>query len=452
MPGEIIRPGDARFDEARAVWNGLIDRRPAVILRPTDATGVAAGVCFARDRGLLLAVRGGGHNSAGTGVCSDGVVIDLSAMRRVSVDPQARTVHAQGGALLGDLDRETTRYGLAVSGGIISHTGIGGLTLGGGFGWISRKHGYSVDNLLSAQVVTADGYIVRASAAERADLFWGLRGGGGNFGVITEFEFRAAPIGTEVFSGLLVKRFDDLPRYGAFHREYVRRLPDDLTVWMVIRKAPPLPFLPAGVHGQLVVIVPFVPLGDRARGEALIEPLRQVSLSHGELIGMHPWTTWQSLFDPLVSHGARNYWKSHHVSDLPDPCVAVVREFAGTMPSDECEVFITHMEGSPSRVADDVTAFGHRTMPFILNIHTRWRRPDDDTRCLGWARDFHTATRPFAHGVYVNFLSDEGEDRVREAYPPQVLSRLVQVKTAWDPDNLFRVNQNIKPSARASHA
>jgi FAD/FMN-containing dehydrogenase len=452
LPGEIVGPGDTRYDEARAVWNGYIDRRPAVIVRPVDAAGVSAAVSFARNHGLPLAVRGGGHNSAGTGVCDDGLVIDLSAMRRVSVDPQARTVRVQGGALLADVDRETTKHGLAVSGGIVSETGIGGLTLGGGFGWISRKHGYSVDNLTGAEVVTADGHIVHASERDRADLFWGLRGGGGNFGVVTEFEFNAASIGTEVFSGLLVKRAEDLPRYMAFQRDYVRRLPDDMTVWMVIRKAPPLPFLPESVHGQLVMVVPFVYLGDRARGEELIEPLRQASPSHGEMIGMHPWTTWQSLFDPLVAPGARNYWKSHHLQDLSSGFIDCALDAASKLPTNECELFITHMEGAPSRVAEDATAFGHRTPPFSLNIHTRWRQPSDDARCLQWVRDLHAAAKPFSHGVYVNFISEEGEDRVRDAYSPHVWDRLVQVKTAWDPDNVFRVNQNIKPSTRASHA
>jgi FAD/FMN-containing dehydrogenase len=452
MPGDILGPGDARYDEARAVWNGFIDRRPAAIVRPADAAGVAAAVVFARNHGLTLAVRGGGHNSAGFGVCENGLVIDLSAMRRVSVDPQARTVRAQGGALLSDVDRETTKHGLAVSGGIVSHTGVGGLTLGGGFGWISRKHGFSVDNLVAAEVVTADGQVVRASESERPDLFWGLRGGGGNFGVVTEFRFKAAQIGTEVFSGLIVKRAEDLPRYMAFQRDYVRRLPDEMTVWMVVRKAPPLPFLPESVHGKLVLVVPFVYLGDRARGETLIEPLRQASPSHGEMIGMHPWTTWQSLFDPLVAHGARNYWKSHHLQDMSDGFIDCALDAAEKLPTDECELFLTHMEGAASRVPEEATAVGHRTPPFSLNIHTRWRQPADDERCLQWVRDFHTAAKPFARGVYVNFISEEGEDRVRDAYAPQVWSRLVQVKTAWDPDNVFRVNQNIKPSARASHA
>lgn len=451
--GEIVQPGDATYDAARAVWNGYVDKRPALLVRPVDRQGVSATIGFARENGLLLAVRGGGHNSAGTGVCDEGVVIDLGAMRGVSVDPMTGIVRVQGGALLSDVDAATSAHGLAISSGIISHTGVGGLTLGGGFGWISRRHGLSIDNLVAADVVTADGRTVTASDTEHPDLFWGLRGGGGNFGVVTEFTFRSAPIGTAVYSGLIVKRFADARAYIQFHRDYVRGLPDEATVWMVVRKAPPLPFLPPDVHGQLVVVVPFVYLGDPAEGERLIAPVRSATPSAGEAIGMNPWPAWQAGFDPLVAHGARNYWKSHHFVGLPDGCVDRILEFAERMPSDECEVFVPHMEGAPSRVPEDATAFAHRTQPFAFNIHTRWRDRADDERCLEWVRAFHAATQPFARGVYVNFISGgEGEPRVQEAYTPAVWQRLVQVKTSWDPENVFRVNQNVRPLARAAGA
>jgi FAD/FMN-containing dehydrogenase len=451
--GEIVKPGDASYDTARAVWNGYVDGRPALLVRPSDAQDVSTAIGFARENGLLIAIRGGGHNSAGTGVCNEGLVIDLGSLRGVSVDSATRSVRAQGGALLSDVDVATSAHGLAVPAGIVSHTGVGGLTLGGGFGWISRRHGLSVDNLLSAEVVTADGQIVSASDREHPDLFWGLRGGGGNFGVVTEFTFRAAPIGTHVYSGLIVKRFEDAHRYIAFHRDFVRGLPDEATVWMVVRKAPPLPFLPADVHRQLVVVVPFVYLGEQADGERLLAPLRSVTPSVGEAIGMNPWAGWQAGFDPLVSHGARNYWKSHHFVDLPEACIECILEYAETMPSDECEVFVPHMEGAPSRVPEEATAFAHRRQPFGFNIHTRWRNSDDDERCLAWVRAFHTATRPFARGVYVNFISGgEGEARVQDAYTPPVWRRLVEVKTTWDPENVFRVNQNIRPHGRAAGA
>jgi len=263
---------------------------------------------------------------------------------------------------------------------------------------------------------------------------------------VTAFEFKCAEIGTEVYSGLIVKDFNNASEYMRFHREYVRTLPDEMTVWMVARHAPPLPFLPDAVHGKMVVIVPFVWLGDPAEGEKHIQPIRDKTETLGEGVGMHPWVGWQSGFDALVDHGARNYWKSHHLKDLSDPCIEKIVDFAGRLPSQECEVFIPHMEGAPSRVAEGQTAFAHRNTPFVLNIHTRWQDTHDDEKCLTWAREFHEGTQAFAQGVYVNFLSQEGEDRIKEAYTGDVWNRLVDVKNKWDPQNRFHMNQNIKPS------
>jgi FAD/FMN-containing dehydrogenase len=445
--GEVLIPGDSGYDEARKIWNGMFDRKPALIARCVGTSDVVAAVNAARENNLLLSVKGGGHNSAGTAVCDGGMMIDLSRMRRAWTDVKSGTVRVDGGALLGDLDFETQIHGMAVPAGIISHTGVGGLALGGGFGWISRRHGLSVDNLLSAEVVTADGSVVTASASENPDLFWGIRGGGGNFGIVTSFEFRCARIGKEIFGGMIVKKFDDAKAYLRFHRDYVRKLPDEMTVWLVVRHAPPLPFLPKEVHGKMVVIVPFVHLGDQAGGQDLIKPIRDFSIAHGEHIGMIPWTGWQAGFDGLVTHGARNYWKSHNLKNLSDPCIDRILDFAGRMPTDECEVFIPHMEGAPSRVAESQTAYAYRKVPFVLNLHTRWRNASDDAKCLAWAKDFHAATQEFAEGVYVNFLSAEGDERVKEAYTKQVWDRLVQVKNKYDPRNIFRMNQNIKPTA-----
>ena len=443
--GTILVEEDHGYESARKIWNGMFDKRPLAIARCVTTSDVVAAVNFARENNLLTAVRGGGHNSAGKAVCDDGIVIDLSLMRRVLVDKKAKTARVDGGALLGDVDSETQLHGLAVSAGIISHTGVGGLTLGGGFGWISRKYGLSIDNLISAEVVTATGDVLTASENENPELFWGLRGGGGNFGIVTSFEFGCADIGGEVFAGLIVKRFEDAESYMRFHRDYVRTLPDEMTVWMVARHAPPLLFLPEDVHGRMVVIVPFVWLGEQEKGEQLIKPICEATPSHGEYMGRMPWTGWQSGFDGLVSHGARNYWKSHHLTELSDDCITQIVQYAGSMPTDECEVFIPHMEGKPSRIAEMETAFAHRYTPFVLNIHTRWRELADDSRCLQWAREFHEATEPFAQGVYVNFLSDEGQNRVRDAYSDKVWDRLVQVKKSYDPDNFFRLNQNIEP-------
>ncbi|RMD65734.1 FAD-binding oxidoreductase [Candidatus Parcubacteria bacterium] len=349
--------------------------------------------------------------------------------------------------MLSEVDAATQEHGLAVSAGIVSHTGVAGLTLGGGFGWISRKHGFSVDNLLSAEVVTADGQLRTASPEENPDLFWGLRGGGGNFGVVTSFNFQCADIGTEVYSGLIVHRFEDAREYMQFHAEYVRSLPDEMTAWVVIRHAPPLPFLDESVHGKMVVIVAFVYLGPPQKGEKLIQPIRDFGQPHAAAAGMHPWTAWQSGFDGLNAHGARNYWKSHHLNDLSSACIDKILEYAANLPTEQCEVFIPHMEGAPSRVPENETAYSFRKAPFLLNIHTRWENPEDDERCISWARKFFEETRPFARGVYVNFLGDEGKQRVREAYTPEVWERLVQLKNKYDPDNLFRMNQNIQPSA-----
>ncbi len=444
--GSVLQAGVHGYEQARQIWNGMFDKRPAIIARCVGTSDVVKAVNFARDNDLEISVKGGGHNSAGTAVCDDGLMIDLSLMRRVSVDREKKTARVDGGCLLGDVDYETQLHGLAVSAGIISHTGVGGLALGGGFGWISRKYGLSVDNLLSAEVVTANGQLVTASENENPDLFWGLRGGGGNYGIVTSFEFKCADIGQEVFSGLIVKDFNDAKEYMQFHRDYVRTLPDEMTVWLVVRHAPPLPFLPDTVHGKLVVIVPFVWLGKPDEGEKLIKPIRDATKSLGEGFGNQPWVDWQSGFDGLVNHGARNYWKSHHLKDLSDPCLDQVIKFAGKLPSEECEIFIPHMEGAPSRTNNNETAFAHRTTPFVINIHTRWQKSEDDERCLQWAREFHEGTRDFASGVYVNFLSQEGDARIKEAYTEDVWKRLVAVKNKWDPLNRFHMNQNIKPT------
>ncbi len=444
--GEILFPDDKGYEASRKIWNGMFDRRPTIITRCVGTSDVINAVNFARDQQLLIAVKGGGHNSAGKAVCDDGVMIDLSLMRRVLVDKENRTATVDGGCLLGDVDYETQLYGMAVSAGIVSHTGVGGLTLGGGFGWISRKEGLTIDNLISAEVVTASGELLTASAEANQDLFWGIRGGGGNFGIVTSFKVRCAQIGTEVYSGMMVKKFEDAKKYIKFHRDYVRKLPDEMTVWMVVRHAPPLPFLPEDVHGKMVVVVPFVWLGDPAKGEELIKPLRDFTEQLGEAIGMNPWVGWQSGFDGLVQHGARNYWKSHHMKELPDECIDKILEFSNTMPTDECDIFIPHMEGAPSLVPEGDTAFAHRKTPFVLNIHTRWQNDNEDNTCMAWAREFHKATEPFAQGVYVNFLSDEGDDRVKDAYTNDVWKRLVKVKNKYDPNNLFHMNQNIKPS------
>jgi len=446
IKGDVVAPSSMEYDEARKIWNGMFDKKPALISRCQTAEDVVESIRFAKMHDLEIAVRSGGHNSAGTGSVDGGIVIDLSPMNSVVVDPSDNTVSVGGGCLLSDVDAATQKYGLAIPAGIISHTGVGGLTLGGGFGWLSRKYGFSIDNLLGADVVTAEGTIVHASADENPDLFWGLRGGGGNFGVVTNFKFKGAKIGNEVYSGVMIKSFDDAREFLKFHREYVRSLPDEMTIWLVFRHAPPLPFLAEEYHWKLVIVVAFSYVGDQEKGKALMQPLRDLGKTLGEGSGMNPYSAWQTTFDALVSHGARNYWKSHNLKGIPDDAIELIIEYAQKMPTKECEIFIPHMEGAPSRVAPDATAYSFRTQPFVMNVHTRWQEAKDDERCMKWARELYEATTPFSQGVYVNFISDKEAERAREAYTDEVWKRLKTVKKRWDPTNLFHINMNITPN------
>jgi FAD/FMN-containing dehydrogenase len=424
----------------------MIDRRPAIIARAADTSDVIRGVIFARDHGLALAIRGGGHNVAGLATCEGGLVLDLSRMRRAEVDPARRRATIEAGALLSDLDAATQAHGLATPLGINSTTGVAGLTLGGGFGWLSRKYGLTIDNLESAEVVTAAGDLVRASATEHPDLFWAIRGGGGNFGVVTRFVFRLHPVGPDVLSGLIVYAAADAKKVLHGYREFAAEAPDDLCVWGVLRLAPPLPFLPAEAHGRGMLALPFLYAGDSKEGEALIEPLRRLATPIGAHVGLQPYTSWQQTFDPLLAKGARNYWKSHNFTSLDDGLLDVVVDFAGDLPSPQCEIFIAALGGAASRPLPDSAAYAHRDVNFIMNVHARWDSPAEDETCIAWARAFLQAAAPFATGgVYVNFLTaDEGE-RVRAAYGPNH-ARLSEVKRHYDPNNLFQINQNIQPA------
>jgi FAD/FMN-containing dehydrogenase len=444
--GEILLPNDGAYESARKIWNATIDKHPTVIARCATTSDVVHAVNFARDNGLLLAVRGGGHNIAGNAMCDDGIVIDLSQMKTARVDPGARRVTIEGGATLADLDAATQAHGLATPVGINSTTGVAGLTLGGGFGWLSRKHGMTVDNLESAEVVTATGEVVRASATERPDLFWALRGGGGNFGVVTRFEFRLHPVGPDVLSGLIVYPISEAKSVLQQYRDFVSKAPEELAVWAVLRQAPPLPFLPERVHGKEMIALALIYAGDPKQGEPLIEPLRKFGTPLGEHVGVQPYVAWQQAFDPLLTPGARNYWKSHNFSTLKDGLFDAVIEYIGKLPSPQCEIFFGAIGGATTRPAPDSAAYAHRDAQFVMNVHGRWENPADDKRCIGWARDFFNASAPFASGgVYVNFLTADEGDRVRSAYGPNY-DRLAQVKRKYDPVNLFRVNQNIQPA------
>jgi len=445
VKGKVILPTDPGYNEARKIWNAMIDRRPAVIVQCAYAADVPHAIFFARDNGLEISIRGAGHNITGNAVCDDGVMIDLSKMRNVHVDAEKRLAHVEPGATLGDVDKATQAHGLATPLGINSTTGIAGLTLGGGFGWLTRKYGMTVDNLVSAEMVTADGGQIRVSDKENTELFWAIRGGGGNFGVVTRFEFKLYPVGPEIIAGLLVFPFDQARQVLMKYREFAISAPEEINVWVILRKAPPLPFLPANVHGKEVVVLAVFYAGDNTEAQKLIEPMRSFGDAHGEHIGAQPYAQWQQTFDPLVTPGARNYWKSHNFSGLSDGALDSIIQFAGKLPTPQCEIFLALIAGASNRISADATAYGHRDTKIVLNVHGRWDDAADDKRCVVWARDFFKASAPYASaGAYVNFMTEDEADRIAAAYGSN-FARLAQIKRKHDPGNIFHLNQNIKP-------
>jgi FAD/FMN-containing dehydrogenase len=422
LKGEMLDRRAPDYDEARAIWNAMIDRKPGLIVRCREAADVVHAVNFARDNGLLLSVRGGGHNIAGSAVCDGGIVIDV--------------------------DKATQAFGLAIPTGINSTTGIAGLTLGGGFGWLTRKYGLTIDSLIAAEVVTADGELRRASATENQDLFWALRGGGGNFGVVTAFEFRLSPAGPEVYAGLIVHPFADAQEVLKAFRQALEAAPDELTCWTVMRQAPPLPFLPADWHGKEVLVLALCYCGRVENGEQAVAPLRRIGKPIASHLGPSPYVGWQQAFDPLLTPGARNYWKSHDLADLSDAAIKILVEAVRHLPGPECEIFTAHVGGAAGRISADATAFPQRKSHFVMNVHARWRDPSLDQTCIGWARNLFAAMSPHAAGTaYVNFMPGDESERVESAYGAN-FGRLAQTKRLYDPSNLFRMNQNVKPSDR----
>lgn len=444
--GPLIGADSPAYDEARTIWNAMIDKRPGLIARCTETADIVQCVRFARKHGLLIAVRGGGHGIAGTAMCEGGLVIDVSPMKAARVDPERRRVTIEAGATLAEIDAATQPYGLAAPVGINSTTGLAGLTLGGGFGWLSRKYGMTIDNLISAEVVTAAGEVVRASATEHPDLFWAIRGGGGNFGVVARFELELHPVGPEVLCGLIVYSLDEAEPVLRQYRGFAESAPDELSVWVVMRKAPPLPFLPAQAHGTDMLALALMYAGDPARGEPMVEPLRRFGAPLGEHVGLQPFAAWQRAFDPLLTPGARNYWKTHNLITLDDGFLGAAAEYAGKLPSAQCEIFLGAIGGATARPAPDATAYAHRDARFVMNAHGRWDNPADDARCIAWARSFHAATARYAgEGAYVNFMTSDERDRLSAAYGPNY-ERLARVKRTYDPTNAFRENQNIRPA------
>jgi FAD/FMN-containing dehydrogenase len=444
--GLVIGPDEDGYDDARRIWNGAIDRRPACLVRCSGVADVVEAVRFARERDLLVAVRSGGHGVGGHAVCDGGLVIDLSPMKGIRVDPAARTARAEAGVLWGELDRETQLHGLATVGGIVTHTGIAGLTLGGGIGWLMRKYGATVDNLLSADLVTADGELVTAGEERNVDLFWGIRGGGGNFGIATSFEYRLHPVGPIVLAGPI---FHPLERAGEvlrFYREFAAAAPDEVTTIFELSVAQPLPFLPAEVHGKPILMVGACYAGPPEEGLEALRPLKEFGDPIADLLEPMPYLALQSMFDPFVPHGWHRYWKSVELPSLTDEAIdtLVERAPAFTSPKSYCIVF--QLGGALSRVADD-TAYSQRDAAYNVNVNAVWTPEDaDGERHIAWARDFFDAVQPHARGrVYVNFLGEEGPERVRAAYGAEKYERLVEVKRTYDPTNVFRLNQNIEP-------
>ena len=443
--GRVVLPGDSDYDEVRTIWNGMIDRKPAAIVQCKSADDVPPAIKFAKEHDLELTVRGAGHNIAGNSLADNGLVIDFSDMKNVKVDAAKKRAFVEPGATLGDFDREVQKYGLTTPTGINSTTGIAGLTLGGGFGWLTRKYGMTIDNLISADVVTADGSMVKASEDRNSDLFWAIRGGGGNFGVVTRFEFKLHEIGTDVFAGLIVFPFDQTKKVLQQYREFMNSAPEEVNIWTVLRPAPPLPFLPEEVHGKMVAVLAVFYLGDSEKGEEYVEYLKGFGDPVGVHVGKQPYVQWQQAFDPLLTPGARNYWKSHNFTKLDDGLFDAMVEYGEKMPSPHCEIFLGSISGAANRVPADAMAYAHRDVKYIINVHGRWEDAGRDDTCIQWSRDFFNASAPFASGgAYVNFMTEEEGDRVSESYGSN-FDRLVQLKQKYDSENLFHMNQNIKP-------
>ena len=449
--GQAVLPGDEDYDEARKVWNGSIDRRPAAVLRCAGVADVLAGLDVVRTLGLPVAVRGGGHNVAGFGTCDDGIVLDLSPMRSVQVDPQARTARVEPGAVWAELDRETQAFALAVTGGVMSTTGVAGFTLGGGIGWLQRKLGLACDNLRAAELVTADGTLVHASERDNPELLWGLRGGGGNFGIVTSLEFDLHPIGPQVYSGLVAWPAAQARDVLAFFRDFTADAPDEVTAIAICRTAPPAPFLPASVHGKAIVAIGACYAGPVADGEEALAPLRAFGAPAGDALGPKPYTAFNAMFDGSWAPGYENYWKAEYLAGLPDASLDVFADFALRHTSPLSDFKLAHLGGAIARVGEDDTAYGHRHAPYILNINTRWADRDETDHHVAHTQQLWEAARPFSHGgAYTNFLGDEGVDRVRAAYGEATFARLQALKQTYDPDNIFRLNQNIPPRATGS--
>jgi FAD/FMN-containing dehydrogenase len=437
LRGELLRPGHNSYEDARKVWNGMIDKRPALIVRCSGVGDVTDAIRFARENDLLVSVRCGGHNIAGKAVCDGGLMLDLSRMRNIHVDPVKRTARVEGGATLGDLDRATQAFGLATTAGVVTHTGVGGLTLGGGVGRLARKHGLACDNLLAVEVVTAAGRIVRASATENADLFWGARGGGGNFGVVTAFEFQLHPVGPGVLGGIVVHPLEKARSALEFYQEYSRTAPDELSADGIFLTSP---------DGQRVFVISVCYIGPIEQGERVLQPLRRFGPPLSDEIRTLPYTEVQAAGDAFFPTGLRYYWKSHLLKEFPRDAVEVAVSHFAKVPSPRSLLVFQQFGGTVGRVGRSETAFWHRDVQWDNFAVSVWTDPAESETQAQWVREWWDLMKPFSlGGEYVNNLGEEGEDRVRASYGANY-ERLVALKNKYDPSNFFRLNANIKPT------
>ena len=445
--GPVLTSSDAAFDEARKIWNGAIDRKPAMIAQCSEAADVVAALRYARQHDLLVSVRGGGHGVAGHAMNDGGIVIDLSLLRGVRFDPVSRTALAEPGVLWGDFDQATQAAGLATTGGIVTHTGIAGLTLGGGIGWLMRAFGTTADNLIAANLITADGSLVRASDQDDPELLWGLRGGGGNFGIVTSFRYRLHEVGPTVLAGPVVWPMEDAPEVMRFYRDFCSTAPDLLTTISQYRTLPAFPVFPAEFHGRKVLQIGAVWAGDLADGQRALAPLRGFGRPLFDLVAPKPYVANQGANDKAVPHGWHYYWKSLDLPDLGDVTIDIITEHALRMRSPRSYCILFQLGGAVARVGEDETAYSHRAAAFSININGVWlpdeNRGDNES---AWVRGLYAALEPYQFGVYVNFLMDEGPERVKQAYGEAKYRRLVALKDRLDPQNVFRMNQNIAPS------
>jgi hypothetical protein len=435
QPGDLLLPGEQGYDDARKIWNGMIDRHPVLIVRCKNADDVIASVNLAREQDMVLSVKGGGHNVSGNAVCNGGVMVDLSLMKSVKVDPEQMTADVETGATWGDFDAVAQTHGLATTGGVISSTGVAGLTLGGGVGWLVRKHGLSCDNLLAVDIVTADGTLLKASPKENQELFWGIRGGGGNFGIVTSMKFRLHKVNT-VLGGMIIHPIDKAKELLQFFREFVQSAPEELTLYTGLLTSP---------DGIPVVAFVGCYTGDLAQGEAVIKPLREFGSPVADLFAPIPYTQMQTLLNPAAPHGNRYYWKSNFLEELSDEAIDMIVSNAMSKPSPFSAILLEYYGGASNREPEGGTAYPHRVSQFDLVIMSNWIDTVNDEANITWARNFWESIQPYSsHRVYVNVLGVEGEERVREAYGNNY-PRLEALKTKYDPNNLFRLNQNIKP-------